>query len=210
LQKKKGGQSKERFQSSKNALNVAKNFLHSKLRFAQQLVAKRIIDGLVESAKNKKNILAKFVELSTRLQGQTQKHVHQKNVLKDGIHCGKKGISKHTNETVSIVESLSQPQTSECVCAQNSVSTIEQWSDSVKHVKKLKEKSPVYNLTVEGSHTFFANGILVHNCDSLAWIGLMLSSIVAPRKVKGAPNKSWRDRLSKFSMGKRYKSAMSA
>ena len=46
--------------------------------------------------------------------------------------------------------------------------------------------------------------------DALAWIGLMLSSIVAPRKVKGTPNKSWRDRLSKFSMGKRYKSAMSA
>ena len=24
----------------------------------------------------------------------------------------------------------------------------------------------MYNLTVEGSHTFYANGILVHNCDA--------------------------------------------
>jgi hypothetical protein len=27
----------------------------------------------------------------------------------------------------------------------------------------------VYNLTVEGAHEFFANGVLVHNCDALVW-----------------------------------------
>ncbi|WP_425349998.1 hypothetical protein [Rhizobium lusitanum] len=26
---------------------------------------------------------------------------------------------------------------------------------------------PVFNLEVEGAHCFFANGILVHNCDSV-------------------------------------------
>lgn len=35
-------------------------------------------------------------------------------------------------------------------------------------VKKLAKKSDVYDLTIEGSHEFFANGILVHNCDELA------------------------------------------
>jgi len=29
--------------------------------------------------------------------------------------------------------------------------------------------SKVYNLTIEGEHEFFANGILVHNCDSLSY-----------------------------------------
>jgi predicted phage terminase large subunit-like protein len=28
---------------------------------------------------------------------------------------------------------------------------------------------PVYNLTVEDGHEYFANGVLVHNCDALAW-----------------------------------------
>jgi hypothetical protein len=31
---------------------------------------------------------------------------------------------------------------------------------------KLKKPQPVYNLTVEGAHVFYANGILVHNCDA--------------------------------------------
>jgi hypothetical protein len=34
---------------------------------------------------------------------------------------------------------------------------------------KLKHRSPVYNLLVEDSHTFFANGILTHNCDALRY-----------------------------------------
>ncbi len=35
-------------------------------------------------------------------------------------------------------------------------------------VKKLAKKSDVYDLTIEDSHEFFANGVLVHNCDELA------------------------------------------
>ena len=29
------------------------------------------------------------------------------------------------------------------------------------------EKKPVYNLTVADAHCFYANGVLVHNCDSM-------------------------------------------
>jgi hypothetical protein len=29
------------------------------------------------------------------------------------------------------------------------------------------EKKPVYNLTVADAHCYYANGILVHNCDSM-------------------------------------------
>lgn len=32
-------------------------------------------------------------------------------------------------------------------------------------IERVGQRMPVYNLTVEGSHNFFANGILVHNCD---------------------------------------------
>ena len=27
---------------------------------------------------------------------------------------------------------------------------------------------PVYNLTVEGEHCYFANGVLTHNCDTVS------------------------------------------
>jgi len=27
----------------------------------------------------------------------------------------------------------------------------------------------VYNLTVADAHEYFANGVLVHNCDALVW-----------------------------------------
>ena len=27
---------------------------------------------------------------------------------------------------------------------------------------------PVYNLTVEGAHCYYANGVLVHNCDTVS------------------------------------------
>jgi hypothetical protein len=35
--------------------------------------------------------------------------------------------------------------------------------------RKLESRSPVYNLLVEDSNNFFANGILTHNCDALRY-----------------------------------------
>lgn len=41
---------------------------------------------------------------------------------------------------------------------------------TVVSVEKTSLRCPVYNLQIEGEHEFFANGILVHNCDELcAW-----------------------------------------
>lgn len=37
-------------------------------------------------------------------------------------------------------------------------------TDTVTRVEKLATRADVYDLTVEGEHEFFANGILVHNC----------------------------------------------
>jgi hypothetical protein len=34
----------------------------------------------------------------------------------------------------------------------------------------LKQRQSVYNLTIEGAHCYYANGILVHNCDALSYI----------------------------------------
>lgn len=43
---------------------------------------------------------------------------------------------------------------------------------SVLRVEDVPDPHPVYNLTVEGEHEFFANGVLTHNCDALRyWCG---------------------------------------
>jgi hypothetical protein len=34
--------------------------------------------------------------------------------------------------------------------------------------KKLDHPVPVYDLTVDGVHEYFANGFLVHNCDAVS------------------------------------------
>ena len=34
-------------------------------------------------------------------------------------------------------------------------------------IRKIKEKVPVYDLTVEKNHNFFGNGILIHNCSEI-------------------------------------------
>jgi len=34
-------------------------------------------------------------------------------------------------------------------------------------IKYLEEETPVYDITVEDNHNFFANGILVHNCQEI-------------------------------------------
>jgi len=40
---------------------------------------------------------------------------------------------------------------------------------------KLKQKEKVYNLTVEHAHEYFANGVLVSNCDALRYVIIELS-----------------------------------
>ena len=45
---------------------------------------------------------------------------------------------------------------------------------------------PVYNLTVAGESVFYANGVLTHNCDALAYIGLGLQSQFPVKRVDSA------------------------
>lgn len=39
--------------------------------------------------------------------------------------------------------------------------------------------SPVYNLTVETDNEYYANGVLVHNCDSLQYIAMGLLLVMS-------------------------------
>jgi hypothetical protein len=46
---------------------------------------------------------------------------------------------------------------------------------------------PVYNLTVEGENEYFANGVLVHNCDALVWaLTELMVQAEAPTATSGS------------------------
>jgi hypothetical protein len=40
----------------------------------------------------------------------------------------------------------------------------------IQTITPLKQRQSVYNLTVDHAHSYYANGILVHNCDALSYI----------------------------------------
>lgn len=56
-------------------------------------------------------------------------------------------------------------------------------------IGRLLQRRRVYNLHVEGSHEYFANGILVHNCmaDAIAWRTLPSATTYKPQRM-GHPN----------------------
>lgn len=51
----------------------------------------------------------------------------------------------------------------------------------------LSETTPVFNLTVSGAHEFFANGILVHNCDAMRYSARWVDAAFPKKPLK--PNK---------------------
>lgn len=73
----------------------------------------------------------------------------------------------------------------------------------MKQPRELAEKQPVYNLTVVDAHCYYANGILVHNCDSLAWAVRLTLTRTPPREPKQPQQKSWRDKLKAHLVGAR-------
>ena len=48
--------------------------------------------------------------------------------------------------------------------------------NKIKKIQKV-ESEPIYHLTVEKNHNFFANNICVHNCDYRGEIGVILINL---------------------------------
>lgn len=68
--------------------------------------------------------------------------------------------------------------------------------------KMLAEERPVFNITVADAHCYYANDVLVHNCDSLAWAIRLTLTRAAPRAIETRPKmKSWKDKLIGSSRG---------
>lgn len=53
----------------------------------------------------------------------------------------------------------------------------------VLSVTELSERRPVFNITVDGEHVYYANGILTHNCDALGLVGQLLDRMTSGREL---------------------------
>lgn len=64
-------------------------------------------------------------------------------------------------------------------------------------------KKPVYNLTIEDSHEFFANGILTHNCDSLLYAFRFIRSYhVEAKPIEEEEDEIWIQEQRRFKQEK--------
>lgn len=84
-------------------------------------------------------------------------------------------IAKWWKSAVSAVARRSRPFSRESVFATTR-------AVRVTAVEALTTPQPVYNLAVENSHVFYANGVLTHNCDALAYVGLGLQSQIPVKR----------------------------
>jgi hypothetical protein len=58
----------------------------------------------------------------------------------------------------------------------------------VSAIVALSKPVRVRNLTVRNAHTFYANGMLTHNCDAMGLCGQLLDVMVAGREAKQTKN----------------------
>lgn len=59
----------------------------------------------------------------------------------------------------------------------------------VKVSRGKQKNATVYNLTVEHDNEYYANGVLVHNCDSLQYLSLGLLRIISDREEDVRPTR---------------------
>jgi len=87
------------------------------------------------------------------------------NVTVDGIPHGRRSSTRIHAKNVEL--STSQIVLSESYVPKPAKSP-EFYACSVSGVRALPNREPVYALQVEGNPVFYANGVLVHNCDALS------------------------------------------
>jgi predicted phage terminase large subunit-like protein len=94
-------------------------------------------------------------------------------------------LKAHGNPATGVATSSRTPSEPNAIAASSA------GRKSVISVEKLSGTQAVYNLTVEGEHVYYANGILTHNCDALSWLGIGLNRQVRAEapiiKEKKAP-----------------------
>ena len=61
----------------------------------------------------------------------------------------------------------SAEQTSQLSSARTGKEALSRVAENVEPSGESGSRQPVFNLTIEDAHCFYANGLLVHNCDAM-------------------------------------------
>lgn len=140
--------------------------------------------------------IAPFISANDPRQSTTTP-IYRLSKISRNVGMGVKTVWRGTALTASKVgktEILQKPFA--CVAERSNSRTSQSGSSSatipavhVIAVEALTTRMPVYNLTVDGEHEYFANGVLTHNCDALAYIGLGLQSQFAAGDKSGKRRK---------------------
>lgn len=114
-------------------------------------------------------------------------HLHPGNLKLVSVWCADR-VSQPLHLAPALVPSL--------------VHTKESCSVSVLSVRRRDKLEAVYNLRVGENPVFYANGILVHNCDALAWACNLIVNKQPPQGINVQPKlKSWKDKINSYGMG---------
>jgi predicted phage terminase large subunit-like protein len=105
--------------------------------------------------------LALFVEQSSYLKTQQDKNIAQTNAQAKLYMI--KNVLKYWLQAPQIVSNVVKRYTQSIVSKDFAMEHV-----AVLLVEQKENLKKVYNITVEDSHTYFANGILVHNCDTVS------------------------------------------
>jgi len=136
-----------------------------------------------DTTKNIQSKIKKKIENILKILDHLQKNGIEALKEKNGIkNIGKIVLENHLRKenihVFNVVISLFQELHREL----SSVTQIANRKICVEGVRKLKKKRKVYNLKVKDCHEYFANGILVSNCDCLRY-GLFSIKITAKRRL---------------------------
>lgn len=134
-----------------------------------------------------------------------QKLLHGTNLMKvwHGTLSTVRGVGSTESKPGSYAKSVVQPS-SHSSQTPNSVGSLARTRHGTKPIqvmrrpRELEGRHPVFNLTVVDAHCFYANGILVHNCDALAWAVRLTLTRTPPREKARPKEKSWKDKLRKM------------
>ena len=115
-------------------------------------------------------------------------------------------LGQTANPSTSLANAVASHLAPSCQTPSSAVSPAETNSGGAITLSTTQKRElglrPVYNLTVEGAHTYYANGVLTHNCDSLAWAVQLALGRQPPRSTAPTQKiKSWRDRINGNSAG---------
>jgi len=159
--------------------NIIMGKYRKAIKYIIKMAIKTITKYLILNVSYKNNTYRNIQKLKSKLK--EIKNISKKLdlSLKNGIkvrkgengieNIGKSHLKKHLSKESISVNNVEISLFQELHKELNSVIQTVSKKPYVLDVRKLKKKQYVYNLTVKDCHEYFANGILVSNCDALRY-----------------------------------------